>query len=99
MSSTRDQGPAPRSSAPQAVTWAEVLRCLGPGAETRALAISHFRKAGFSADSFAHKTKARQAAAAALTAAEDWLEVEHPRAGERAAVRLVRRRLETECWP
>ncbi len=81
------------------VTYPDVLRVL-PDDETRSCALSRFREAGFSADSFGHRRGARVAMAEALTSTEDWLEVEHPRrTRERDAIRAVRRRLEQEIWP
>lgn len=73
----------------------DVLRVL-PDPETRSLALSRFRDRGFSLDSFS-RPAARAAMAEALTRAEDWLELDHPRrTGERAAIRRVRRALESE---
>jgi hypothetical protein len=81
------------------VTWRDVLRCL-PDDQTRSYALSRFRESRFDADSFATRIAARAALADALTATEDFLEVEHPRReGDRLAIRDVRRRLETEVWP
>ena len=88
-----------RAGAGPRVTYPEVLRVL-PDDETRSYALSRFREAGFSADSFAHRPRARRAMVEALTSAEDWLEVEHPRrVRDRDAVRAVRRCLEQEVCP
>jgi hypothetical protein len=72
--------------------------------ETRSYALSRFRDAGFSPDSFGRLRNAREAAADALAHAEDWLElreVERPRRAhwyrpQREAIRAVRRRIELE---
>ena len=94
---------APRLPAPASpvgrVCWRDVVRVL-PDPETRSYALSAFRGSGFDADSFGHKTKAREALADALTRAEDWLELTYPRSprrqAERTAIRELRRRLEGE---
>jgi hypothetical protein len=76
------------------VTWPEVLRALDRD-ETRSMALNQFRTSGFNADSFRRLIDARRCLARALTAAEDWVELEHPRWG-RTGIRAVRRRLELE---
>jgi len=78
------------------VAWPDVLRVVQRD-ETRSLVLERFRSSGFSADSFGRSAKSRVAAADALTAAEDWLEMNRPGAqDERSAIRDVRRRLELE---
>jgi hypothetical protein len=86
------------------VRWPEVLRALQAD-DSRSYALTSFRSGGFSADSFGAKTSpssrpAREAMANALTATEDWLELEHPVRWrrERDAIRAIRRRLEWELW-
>lgn len=86
--------------------WPDVLRVLQDD-EARSYATTRYRAAGFGPDDFARSRAAREAMADALTRTEDWLEmlgVDGIRRGakleaERAAIRDVRRRLETELWP
>lgn len=81
-----------------ALQWPDVLRAV-PRPETRVWLLARFRDRGFDADSFAFKM-GRVAMAEALTATEDWLELEHPRWKEdRALLKLLRRVLEIELWP
>lgn len=82
--------------------WREAIYPLSTD-ETRSYVVGQLSGAGFSVESFAHKTEARQVVADALTRIEDDLEP-RARAGSKAAemrdaVRLVRRRLELELWP
>jgi hypothetical protein len=84
----------------KAVTWPQVLRVL-PDDETRSYAVRRLRDAGFSADSFASKTKARETVAEVLTRIEDRLEGERgsTKATARSKIQKVRRSLENELWP
>lgn len=80
----------------RATTWPDVLRVIQHD-ETRAFALSQFRRSGFSADEFGHSQKARERMADALSRTEDWLELKGARKdAERAAIREVRRQLEAE---
>ncbi len=54
-----------------------------------------YRSVGCTPDGFGQK-KAKQAMADALTAAEDWLEVESPKT-DRCGMRRVRRLCESVC--
>jgi hypothetical protein len=100
------QGPSVKTAVEKTVrpqknvlTWWAVLRGL-QGDDVRSAAMGQYRAKGYTAEDFATKRNARVAMCAALTAAEDWLENEHPgRRGERAELRAVRRKLERELWP
>lgn len=74
--------------------WSDVLRAM-PRENVRQRVLESYRAQGFTPDDFARRTGARAAMADALTRAEDWLELDHPRlAAERAALAAVRRPLE-----
>jgi hypothetical protein len=78
--------------------WSDVLRAV-PGSKTRVWLIGRYKSMGFDAESFGRKS-GRVAMAGALTATEDWLELEQPRnVLARARIRDLRRRLELELWP
>jgi len=75
--------------------WPDVLRAIAESEDARTLALTLYRAAGHMPDDFAHSRAARECMADALTRAEDWLEMHHPRF-ERAGIQAVRRSLETE---
>jgi hypothetical protein len=77
--------------------WPDVLRALSSD-ESRSTAIARFRAAGFTADDFGHVPSARSAMCDSLTRAEDALELKRgsSAATERAAIKIIRRRLEAE---
>ncbi len=79
------------------VSWRQVVGVL-PDDETRSYAVTSLRDAGFSLDSFAAKTKARETVAEALVRIEDRLEASHKNAA-RLKIQKVRRSLELELWP
>ncbi len=60
------------------------------------MVVGSFRAAGFTPDRFERSRAAHIAMADALTRAEDCLELRR-RDRERAAIRKVRRRIESEC--
>lgn len=87
----------PALAAGRAVAWRDVLAAL-QGDETRSCALSRFREACFSADSFGTR-QPREKMADILSRTEDWLEATHPgRRAEREAIKQVRRRLEWELF-
>lgn len=78
--------------------WPDVLRAV-PRPEVRVWLLARFRGRGFDADSFRLRS-VREGMADALTATEDWLEINHPRwLEDRALLKELRRRLELELWP
>jgi hypothetical protein len=86
-----------RQQAP--VTWREVSQVL-QDERTRSLVTGQIKLAGFTLDHLASLKTARICLAAALTAAEDLYETEHPkRTTDRGAIAALRRRLELELWP
>jgi hypothetical protein len=65
--------------------------------DVRARVLGRYRSAGFTPDDFHRSAKARACMADCLTRCEDHLELEHPRrAADRAALAVLRRRLENE---
>lgn len=78
------------------VTYRAVLAALQSDF-ARSSALALYRCAGYRPDDFAFRRPARLAMADALTATEDALELRGARR-ERAAVRVVRRLLESEVW-
>ena len=80
--------------------WSDVLGAVQDSAERSGL-VRLLADAGFSADSFANINDARVIVCSELTRYEDRLEgmAGKLRAAERSAVRVVRRRLESELWP
>lgn len=91
------QAPAERvRSARRAVSARDVLRVLQRD-QARDLVLVNFKAAGFTLDQIGASRAAGEALARALTACEDWLELQHPRwAEDREAIRAVRRRVEGE---
>lgn len=80
----------------RALRWSDVLRAI-PRDLVRLRVLERYRAQGFTADDFARLGSARAAMADALTRAQDWLELEHPRwTDDGAAVAAVRRPLELE---
>lgn len=81
-----------------ALGWSDVLRAI-QSTEARTAAINHYRARGFTPDDFASQRQARLAASAALTHAEDTVELlrsSSTREAELCRIRSVRRRLEDE---
>lgn len=79
-----------------AIGWSDVVRAV-PRDIVRQRVTERYRAAGFTPDDFARLASARAAMADALTRAEDWLELEHPRwLADRVALAGVRRPLEVE---
>jgi hypothetical protein len=76
-----------------------VLRAIGDHADARALVLSEFRARRGTPDRW-HQRPTRVAMLGALGCAEDALEVEHRGRATpaRAALRVIRRRLELELW-
>lgn len=60
------------------VTWQEVVQALQHDG-ARSVALTKYRGAGFTPDDFGHGRQAREMASDSITAAEDWMEYEHPR--------------------
>lgn len=83
--------------ASRAFSFSDVLRALG-GPETRSYAVNRFREQGILAASGMQLLKpwatSKVDTCRALTATEDWLEINHPKRPERVAIRNVRRALE-----
>jgi hypothetical protein len=66
-----------------------------PRENVRQRVLELYRTQGFTPDDFGRRATARAAMADALTRAEDWLELDHPRlTAERAALAAIRRPLE-----
>mgnify|MGYP001274506666 CR=1 FL=1 len=81
------------------ITWEQVFATLD-SEPTRKLVLERIREKGQSWSDFATSRPTKEVVADALTIAEDWLEMEHPtRRFERAAIRRVRRILESQLWP
>jgi len=73
--------------------WPEVLRALGRPV-VRSYALERFRTLGFSAVSWGTSNEVTAAMARALSEAEDWIELGHPKWSERETIKALRRRLE-----
>lgn len=97
MTAYKTSGLGEVSTRRTALQWSDVYRGL-PDDETRSCAVRAILDAGFSATSFDCQRKAREAVCEALIRIEDRLEGSR-KARERAAVRPIRRRLESELWP
>lgn len=92
--STKHAGKKSRAAARPRIEYRDVLRALTRD-ELRSRVLARFKSAGGNPDTFLTSRACQLAMAEALTAAEDWMEIGHPKwEAERAAVRDVRRKLE-----
>lgn len=78
--------------------WRDVLRVV-QSTKARQIVFERYGSAGFRPDDFGGSRKARETLGDALSAAEDWLELERPFSSERASIRALRSPLERELWP
>ena len=109
MPATDPSRPGAKTAAPKRaraarprVPWADVLRGLQLD-DVRSEVLGAYRAAGFGPEDWTVKQATRVVLMEALVRAEDRLEAEGSKRGERLAQRVIlrdlRRRLELELWP